>query len=121
MGVRRLVTLVSNLPPKSAVHRAFDPEGWDWDMSRELQAATIEVLDLANAMYQAAHEKDGSGRLRKLLHVPRPTPDEEPEVASAAEIEAFFGAGGAEIKSSEPVGEVVTADDIRRELRKRTE
>lgn len=123
MGVRRLVALVTGLPPASALHRAVDPEGWEWTAEREIQAATFEALDLANAMYQAAHEKDGTGRLRKLLRLPRPRSIEEQQetdvVTDATEIDAFFSKSGATIKNSDPPGRVVTAEDIRKEIRER--
>ncbi|MGH2651761.1 MAG: hypothetical protein ACRDHK_11190 [Actinomycetota bacterium] len=38
LGVRRLAALLRGLPRGGAVHRALDPQGWDWSHGDEILA-----------------------------------------------------------------------------------
>lgn len=73
MGIRRLVGLFTNLPPGCAVHRRQDPDGAgaDWRNREELLATLIEVVDLADRNFVAAHSKRGA-RKPKPINIRRP-------------------------------------------------
>ena len=54
IGLRRLRSLIDGLPPQGALHRAADPEGWDWRNDEELLATLIEMVDYGNRLSWAA-------------------------------------------------------------------
>jgi hypothetical protein len=62
---------VKGLPSGSAVHKALDPDAWSWTNTEELLATLIEVVDLSNRLFIAAH-KDKKTPLPKPLIIPRP-------------------------------------------------
>lgn len=58
--MRRLHALVSGLPRDAALLRKLDPEQAQWGTTAELLAALIEVVDMGNRMYHAAHTRKGT-------------------------------------------------------------
>jgi len=62
---------MTGLPPKSALHRALDPKGWDWDEKTEFGASAVEQLDRANNMYLRVHAKPGT-KVPEPVRIGRP-------------------------------------------------
>lgn len=67
LGTRRLSwrdlkVVITQAPPKGALHRALDPKGWDWSSGTYLLAGLIDLGAVAN--WQRAGDK----------HRARPTP-----------------------------------------------
>lgn len=95
VGARRLISLVRGLPPDSALHRATDPRGWNWNNKEELLAGILERVDWANILYLSAHgvkEHD----LPPAVKVTRPwagaaTRPPPPRMATSQEMAAAFG------------------------------
>lgn len=97
IGARRLWSLISNLSPKSALHRALDPEGWHWSQTDELLATIVEEIDQGNRMFHSAH-RDEKSKTWDPIRVPRPKPliVREPEprrMSTIDELKAFVWGG----------------------------
>lgn len=92
-GGRRLFSLVSKLPPESALAASLQGEAFGWRNSEELLALIAELLDLNNRLFVQANSKPGSPR-PKPLEIPRPyratEPDRPQPKATADEITRFF-------------------------------
>lgn len=95
-GVRRILSLIRGLPADGATVRMLSTGGVPWSMTDELLATLIEVIDQGNQMYYSAHTRKGSPSW-KPIRIDRPTqseptrPKPQKRVASAEEVEAFFG------------------------------
>ncbi|MEV8373014.1 hypothetical protein AB0P21_09770 [Kribbella sp. NPDC056861] len=76
--MRRLVALITHLPPDSALSRTVN-SGWSDD--RELAAALVE---LAHAQFRATLAAGGVKRLPRPLKVPRPDPYQPDQGTAAA-------------------------------------
>jgi hypothetical protein len=83
--MRRVLALVRNLPPESALHRA-ENGGAQWTIDTEIAAVTAELL-WANVMSKVPRNKQP----RKPFHIPRPHEKRRKKrPASPDEIRAFF-------------------------------
>ena len=95
IGGRRLWSLIKGLPPRSALHRSHDVEGWSWGNVEELLAGIFERLDAANYMYLKAHSKEGS-QLPEPVAIPRPgrttSPPARQPLSSTDDVKRFFKA-----------------------------
>jgi hypothetical protein len=73
IGLRRLLALVANLPPDSALHRVLDPygvgAGWGW--REELLAAIAQLVDHSNRLFVSANSKKGA-KVPRPIAIPRP-------------------------------------------------
>jgi len=68
MGVRELLSLVKWLPNDAAVWKKNKSS---WSNMEELQAQTVEMLDIIFISYLGANTKKGF-QLPKPIHIPRP-------------------------------------------------
>lgn len=71
IGARRLWALIMGLPPMSALHRAVNPEGWNWTYGDELLATLVEQIDHSNRMFYVANSAK-SKDVWDPVKVPRP-------------------------------------------------
>lgn len=71
IGVRRLVSLIQGLPPRSPLHRSLNPGAADWGPLEELLATNAELLDTANRMFWEANFKGHPPG--KPIQITRPT------------------------------------------------
>lgn len=98
LGVRELVTLVGQLPPGCALHRALDPDGYAWRNGEELAAINAELADRTLALLEAVHSSDKGGRVRKTLRIPRPGHAQEQEGTSLSQLLAMTSKAGGAVK-----------------------
>lgn len=95
MGCRRLEALINGLPPNSssAVARSLD-EGIriGWGYNEELLAALIEVLDVGNRNFLAAHGVK-KHQLPKPVYIHRPLQPKRDRKATPADIREIFSGG----------------------------
>jgi hypothetical protein len=79
---RRLGVLIRHMPPGSALHRAMDPEGVDWDVNSHLLAAIVDAEHLS--LWQRG---DGKGQRPKPVR--RPAPPGERRITWAEKVRLY--------------------------------
>jgi len=92
--------LIEGLPPRGAVHRAVDPDGWSWSTLEELVAIVAEVVDSGNRLFFSANSGKGA-KIPSPIRIARPgrptARHEEPEKkkkVSHTDVTAFFQRAG---------------------------
>jgi hypothetical protein len=97
--VRKLLTLVLELPRGSRLLRRLYPKTQDWGITEELLASVLEQQAATNRLLHAAHFKPPHPDIFRL---PRPSDGEpvrpsgapeRPKMASSEEVRAMFGPG----------------------------
>lgn len=101
IGVRRLHSLISGLPPTSALARELYPDtvGADWGVTEELLATALELIDLGNRQFLMANSKSGTSA-PKPIRITRPWESSTKRSATLSEIGELMG-GKAPIVASE--------------------
>lgn len=94
--MRRLHSLISGLPPNSALAREINPE-LDWGITEELLATALELIDLGNRQFVMANSKKGTPA-PKPIKISRPWESKIKRSATPSEIGELMG-GGAPIVS----------------------
>jgi hypothetical protein len=87
---RRMMALVTHLPPDSALHRAMEPKAWGWGHEEELLAVLCELVDRHDRHYVAAHRKDGKAP-GEPLRVNRPYEREHQKGTTLSELIGLAG------------------------------
>lgn len=94
VGSRRLQSLISGLPPTSALARDMNPDtiGSDWGNTQELLATALELIDVGNRQFVMANSKKGA-KAPKPIKIARPweIKKEPKRPATASEISELMG------------------------------
>lgn len=77
MSLMDLGDLVAWLPPQSALHRAEDPEGWQWGPAEMLAALAVDEIRYMEYLYLMGAGFKGKHKPPKPIQRPGVEPDDK--------------------------------------------